>query len=49
MFDLLVRQLVRQEGVTETLKAENQMEWISKMNSIRNRTTEIVTHELIYA
>ena len=49
MFDLLVRQLTEQEGVTEQLKAENQMEWVQKMNSIRNRATEIVNHELIYA
>ena len=48
MFDLLVRQLAEQEGVTEQLKAENQMEWVHKMNSVRNRATEIVTHELIY-
>lgn len=48
MFDLLVRQLAEQEGVTEHLKAENQMEWVQKMNSIRNRATEIVNHELIY-
>ena len=48
MFDLLVRQLAEQECVTEQLKAENQMEWISKINSIRNRATEIVNHELIY-
>ena len=48
MFDLLVRQLAKQEGVTETLKAENQMEWVHKMNSVRNRATEIVNHELIY-
>ena len=49
MFDLLVRQLAEQECVTEQLKAENQMEWISKLNSIRNRATEIVNSELIYA
>ena len=48
MFDLLVRQLAEQEGVTETLKTENQMEWARRMNSIRNRATEIVNHELIY-
>lgn len=47
MFDLLVRQLAEQEGVTETLKAENQMEWVQCMNSIHNRATEIVNHELI--
>ena len=48
MFDLLVRQLAEQECVTEQLKAENQMEWVHRMNSIRNRATEIVNHELIY-
>lgn len=48
MFDLLVRQLAEQEDITEQLKAANQMEWISKMNFIRNRATEIVNHELIY-
>ena len=47
MFDLLVQQLAEQEGVTEHLKAENQMEWVPRMNSIRNRATEIVSHELI--
>ena len=48
MFDRLVRQLVEREGVTEQLKAENQMLWVKKMNSIRNRAEEIVNHELIY-
>ncbi len=48
MFDLLVRQLAEQEGVTELLKEVNQMEWISKMNSIRDRAAEIVNHELIF-
>ena len=48
MFDLLVRQIAEQEGVAETLKSENQMEWVQRMNSIRNRATEIVNHELIY-
>ena len=49
MFDLLVPQLAKQEGITETLKAKNQMEWVQRMNSIRNRTTEIVNNELIFA
>ena len=49
MFELLVRQLAEQEGVTEHLKAENQMDWVVKMNSVRNRATEIVNHELILA
>ena len=37
-----------QEGVTEQLKAENQLLWVAKMNNIRNRAVEIVDHELIY-
>ena len=49
MFDLLVHQLAEQEDVTEQLKAENQMEWIQRMNSIQNRAIEIVNHELIFA
>ena len=48
MFDLLVRQLPEQEGVTEHLKAEDQMEWLRRMNSIHNRVVEIVNNELIY-
>ena len=48
MFDLLVRQLAKREGVSEQLKVEDQMEWIRRMNSIRNRATEIVNQELIY-
>ena len=49
MFDRLVSQLAEREGVTEQLKAENQMLWVKKMNSIRNRAEEIVNHELIYS
>ena len=49
MFDRLVKQLAQREGVTEQLKAENQMLWVKKMNSIRNRAEEIVNHELIYS
>ena len=49
MFDRLVRQLAEREGVTEQLKAENQMLWVKKMNSIRYRAEEIVNHELIYS
>ena len=48
MFDRLVSQLAEREGVTEHLKAENQMLWVKKMNSICNRAEEIVNHELIY-
>lgn len=49
MFDRLVRQFAEREGVTEQFKAENQMLWIKKMNSIRNRAEEIVNHELIFS
>ena len=49
MFDRLVKQLAEREGVTEQLKANNQMLWIKKMNSIRNRAEEIVNHEFIYS
>lgn len=48
MYFRLVTKFAEQEGVTEALKAENQMEWVSRMNSIRNRVTEIVNTDLIY-
>lgn len=48
MFFRLVKQLADKEGVTEKLKAENQMEWVARMNNIRNRATEIVNADLIY-
>ena len=48
MFFRLVNQLAKQEGVTEQLKAENQMLWVARMNNIRNRASEIVNAELIY-
>lgn len=47
MFDRLVKHFAKQEGVTEQLKADNQMLWVRKMNNIRNRATEIVNNELI--
>ena len=49
MEQLLISQLAQQEGITEQLKVENQMEWIARMNSIRNRSDEIVLNDLIYA
>lgn len=49
MFTLLTEQYAATEGVTEQLKAENQMEWVRQMNSIRNRVTEVVHRDLIYA
>jgi len=48
MFEQLTVQLKAQEGVTEHLKAANQMEWVQRMNNIRNRVAEIVYKELIY-
>ena len=48
MFSQLVKQLAEQEGITEQLKADHQMEWVGHMNSIRNRATEIVNAELIF-
>ena len=48
MFDLLMKQYAEIEGITEQLKADDQMEWIGRMNNIRNRVTEIVCRELIY-
>lgn len=49
MFDGLVDELSKQEGITEQLKAENQMPWVQQMNNIRNRAMDIVNSELIYA
>ena len=49
MFFRLVKQLAKQEGVTEQLKADNQMMWVQQMNNIRNRVTEIINNELIYS
>lgn len=48
MFSQLVSQLAEREGVTEQLKANRQMEWVGRMNNIRNRATEIVNAELIF-
>ena len=47
--EIVVSAMAKQEGVTEALKAANQIEWIlRRMNSIRNRAEEIVLHELVY-
>ena len=48
MFERLVKQMAKREGVTEQLKAANPMEWVRKMNNIRNRAAEITNNELIY-
>ena len=47
-FDLLIPQMKATEGVTEELKATNQMEWVRRMNSIHHRIEEMLLHELIY-
>ena len=48
MFSQLVKQMAEREGVTEQLKANNQMEWVARMNNIRSRATEIVNKDIIY-
>ena len=46
--DRLISAMAQREGVTEALKAADQMEWVRRMNSIRNRAEEMVLHELVY-
>ena len=48
LFSRLVKQMAEAEGITEHLKADNQMEWVDRMNNIRSRAMEIVNSELIY-
>ena len=48
LFDRIIDEMKTAEGVTEQLKAENQMEWIGRMNNIRNRAEEAVLNDLIY-
>ena len=47
-FDLLIEQMAKQEGVTERLRAQDQMLWVRRMNCIRVRAEEIVREEIIY-
>lgn len=49
MFFRLVKQMAEREGVTEQLKAENQMEWVGKMNNILNSALEVINAKLIYS
>ena len=49
MFERLTRQMAVSENITEQMKAIDQTEWVRKMNNIRNRATEIVNNDLIYA
>ena len=48
MFSKLVKQLAEQDGITEALKATNQMDWVRRMNAVRETATEIVNNDLIY-
>ncbi len=47
--DTLISAMAKREGVTEALKASDQMAWVGRMNNIRNRAEEIILHELVYA
>ncbi len=46
--DTIIKQLAKQENITEELKATNQMEWVRNMNNIKNRAEEIVIKEVVY-
>lgn len=48
MFSQLVKQMAEREGITEELKAQDQMAWVGRMNNIRNRATEIVNAKIIF-
>ena len=48
MFDTLTEQMMKREGITEELKEQNQLEWVGRMNNIKERANEIVCIELIY-
>lgn len=47
MLDRLIRQMAMREGITEKLKAADQMEWVRRMNSIRNRAEEVITRDIL--
>ena len=48
MFNLLMKQMAEREGVTEQLKADNQLAWVARMNNIRQRAMEVVNSDLIF-
>ena len=48
IFERLVKQMAKREGVTEQHKVDNPMEWVGRMNNIRSRAAEIVNHDIIY-
>lgn len=49
MFSRLVKELAEKEGITETLKAENQMLWVQRMNAVQKTATEIVNNDIVFA
>ena len=49
LFLRLVKQMADAEGITEALKANNQMEWVGRMNNIRSRAKEVINNELIFS
>ena len=49
MFDLLVKQMAEKQGITEQLKAQDQMLWVRRLNNIRNAAEEVVNAEVIFA
>ena len=49
MFSRLIKHMAEREGVTEQLKADNQMEWVARINNIRQRATEVVNEEIVYS
>lgn len=49
MFSLLVKQMAERDGVTEQLKAENQLKWVARMNNIRSQATESVNDAIIFS
>lgn len=49
MMERLIRDIAERQGVTERLKAENQLRWVGMMNNIRSAAEEVVLHDLIYA
>ena len=46
--EIIEKAMMQQEGITESLKAADQMEWVRRMNSIHNRAEEIILHELVF-
>jgi len=49
MFSRLVKQMAERDGITETLKSKNQIEWVKRMNNIRNAAQEVILKDLIYS